>query len=195
MKMEANNTKPKIRAYMAGPDVFFPEAIENAAIVKKLCEKYDIEALIPLDNEVPHTNDKTQISTDIFEKNVRLLESSDIVIANLSPFRGPSADVGTVWEIGFGYAQKKPIFAFTNDTREYKHRVTADGMAIEDFGNIDNTMIDKSIVKIFDSLENTLKSEALSKTLFLLQRQKMDEFVEKEILTPNVPKNHAKVKM
>lgn len=193
--MASNNNKPKIRAYMAGPDVFFPNAIENAAVVRELCEKYDIEALIPLDNEVQHTNDKVQISTDIFEKNVKLLESADIVIANLSPFRGPSADVGTVWEIGFGYAQKKPIFAFTNDTREYKYRVNADGMAIEDFGNIDNTMIDKSIVKIFDSLESTLKSEALSKTLFLLSRQKMDAIIDTEFLTPNTPKRNYKAKL
>ncbi len=175
-----NDNSIRVKAYMAGPDVFFKNAIENAAIVKELCNKYGIEALIPLDNEVPHTNEKSKISEDIFTKNVNLLESADVVIANLSPFRGPSADVGTVWEIGFGYAQKKPIYAFTNDNREYKYRVSPDGMAIEDFGNIDNTMIDKSIVAIMNSLEEVLKSEIF--------QNKMDEIRSIKKINNNIEK-------
>lgn len=182
-------TSIKIKAYMAGPDVFFANAIENAVIVRDLCNKYGIEALIPLDNEVPHTNEKAKISEDIFTKNVNLLESADIVIANLSPFRGPSADVGTVWEIGFGYAQKKPIYAFTNDNREYKYRVMPDGMAIEDFGNIDNTMIDKSIISIMNSLEDILKSEIFQNKIEEMRKLKKNETIIEKKSLPDYIKN------
>jgi len=180
----------KIRAYMAGPDVFHPQAKENAEIVRDLCAKYGIVALIPLDNEVEFSQDKNKISTDIFQKNVELLNSADIVIANMTPFRGPSADVGTVWEIGFAYAKEKPIFAFTDDLRQYKERVVDyldkvgnDGLAVEDFGNVDNTMIDKSVKDVKNKLLEVLESIPFKNSMFLIRKQKAEELIEKADLT------------
>jgi len=42
--------RPKL--YLAGPEVFLPEAIEIGRIKKDLCARYGIEGLYPFDNEV-----------------------------------------------------------------------------------------------------------------------------------------------
>ncbi len=45
------------------------------------------------------------------------------MIANITPFQGPSADVGTAFEMGFMRALGKPIFAYSNDARPFSERV------------------------------------------------------------------------
>ena len=72
------------------------------------------------------------------------------MVVNLTPFRGPSADVGSAYEMGFMRALGRPIFAYANDDRPFLDRVAAfcggalrqrstgehedpDGMAIEPF--------------------------------------------------------------
>jgi nucleoside 2-deoxyribosyltransferase len=82
----------------------------------------------------------------------------DLIIANLTPFRGPSADVGTVFELGFMTALDKPAFGYSNCSQSFVKRLTklsangprrrtdgqlADdqGLAIEDFDMFDNLML------------------------------------------------------
>lgn len=185
-----------LRAYMAGPDVFHPDAKANAEIVRVLCEKHGIVALIPLDNEVPTNNSKSKISEDIYLKNKNLMDSADIFIVNMTPFRGPSTDVGTAFEIGYAAAKDIPVFAFTSDMREYKVRVEEymkhagnDGQAIEDFGNIDNTMLDKSIVEIKNKLEAVLDSPKFKSCVFLLRKQKEELANNAEVIVSQERQN------
>ena len=51
-------------------------------------------------------------------------------------------------EIGYAIGVGKQVFCYSSDGRELKHRITEDfphllndGMAIEDFGRLDNLMI------------------------------------------------------
>jgi nucleoside 2-deoxyribosyltransferase len=41
------------------------------------------------------------------------------MIVNLTPFRGPSADVGSAYEMGFMRALGRPIFAYSHDARPF----------------------------------------------------------------------------
>jgi len=79
------------------------------------------------------------------------------VIANLTPFRGPSADAGTVYEIGFARALGRPVFGYANVAERFTERTRAftasnegacdaDGLLIEQFGLFDNLMIEAAIV-------------------------------------------------
>jgi nucleoside 2-deoxyribosyltransferase len=81
------------------------------------------------------------------------MDNCDLIVANMTPFRGPSMDVGTAFELGYMAAQGKPIFAYTNDDRLYSDRVTkikpdldANGMSIELFQMHDNLMLEGAIV-------------------------------------------------
>ena len=153
----------RLKCYLAGPDVFLPDAIEIGRVKKRLCAEYGFEGLYPFDNEVPAHTRGERIDAIIYRANMAMIRSADFGIANLTPFRGPSADVGTVFELGVLVGHGKPVFAYSNDTDTLLERVrkAADatfdddrkawcdgfGMAIEDHGNADNLMIDMALAE------------------------------------------------
>lgn len=146
--------------YIAGPDVFFPNARELAEEARATAQKYGLVALIPTDNEVKEGT-KQEMSKAIFQANVQMIDSADAVVANISPFRGPSADSGTVWEIGYARGKGKPVVAFSGDNGDYKSRVQdfPDGNMIEDFENVDNLMIAECLTgDVHKSIEDALKA-------------------------------------
>ena len=44
-----------------------------------------------------------------------MMDAADAIIANLTPFRGPSADAGTVYELGYMAGRGKLCLAYSND--------------------------------------------------------------------------------
>jgi nucleoside 2-deoxyribosyltransferase len=139
--------------------VFLPEAHEMGAVKKRLCARYGLESVYPLEAELSLEGDRV-LSRAIFDANVATIRRCDSVIANLTPFRGPSADAGTVFEVGMAFALGKPVFGYANMTGDYRRRVeavhgpvlergatffAADGMSVEDFGLPDNLMIVEAI--------------------------------------------------
>lgn len=148
------------RVYLAGPEVFHPRALELAKMKKDICAAYKLEGVFPLDNELDVDSYllKHQAGLAIGDANEKLIQSSNIIIANLTPFRGPSADVGTVYEVGYGRALGKRVFGYSNVPQLFESRTrefagggstAADefGMSFEDFGMHDNLMIETGIVR------------------------------------------------
>ena len=90
----------KKKIYLAGFDVFYPNALEVLDKKKKLCEKYGFIGLAPLDNEVDFSQDKAVIREVIYKANIRLMNEADIFCVNLNTFRHGEPDSGTVFEIG-----------------------------------------------------------------------------------------------
>ncbi len=149
---------PSPRIYLAGPEVFLPDAAAIGLRKKMLCEKSGFVGLFPLDNELAGAVDG--IDEKIFAANVVLMREADAGIFNLTPFRGVNADPGTAFELGFFAALGKPVFAYTNNAENYFDRVAAafgahrtpdgdfrddDSLAIEHFGNADNLMLDAAL--------------------------------------------------
>jgi len=148
---------PKI--YLAGPDVFLPNAGSVAEAKLKLCESYGFTGVSPLDNEIDvSVLSKREAALRISKANEETIRGCQLLIANLTPFRGPSADVGTAYEMGFARALGIPVFAYTNSEGTLLERlrrqpgfgVSARGsgkfediycMAIENFDLTDNLML------------------------------------------------------
>lgn len=130
--------KPKI--YLAGPDVFRENAIGYGKFLKDLCTRVGAIGLFPFDNEINPPDSKL-----IFEANFKMIQECDAVVANVSPFRGPSVDPGTAWELGAAYALGKKIVTYSDELNDYKDRAqkyaTQPYINIEDFGLHDNLMI------------------------------------------------------
>lgn len=142
-------TPTRARVYTAGPAVFFSDLAERIASAHRTAEAHGLEAVVPGDVlDRPAGFPATPTMVDIYRLNVDRILRSDAVVADLTPFRGPSADVGTVWEIGFAVALGKPVFGYTSDTREYRDKVTPDGFRVEDYGALDNLMIAASIESV-----------------------------------------------
>ena len=127
--------------YLAGPDVFLPDAAKIGARKQALCREYGIEGLFPLDTDAAADGD----AAGIFRANVNLLRRADAGLFNLTPFRSPSADPGTVWELGFMYALGKPVFGYSGVRGDFADRVAPDGYAVERFGLPDNLMVAEAV--------------------------------------------------
>lgn len=149
------------KIYFAGPDVFKPNAKEIGTDLKNLVKEYGFEGHYPLDNEVIESN-KHILGCMIYNINVNMIKSCDIVLANLEPFRGPSADCGTVWECAFAKGLGKKVFGYNTSLTSYKSKVLNklphDGMLIEDFNTWDNIMLvhslDANFHNIYDAITN-----------------------------------------
>lgn len=140
------------RVYLAGPEVFLPNALAVGEAKKSVCALYRLVGLFPLDNEIAASGEPYQVGIEIYRGNVGLLESADAVVANLTPFRGPHADPGTAFELGYAAARNLVRVAYSTDPRLVRQRIPArsgdaeardaDGLQIEDFGMRDNLMLE-----------------------------------------------------
>ena len=153
------------RIYLAGPDVFFPEAEEIARARKAFLAELGLEGLFPLDNQILAAT-PAETSAAIFRSNCEMMDSADASLANLEPFRGPSADAGTCFEVGYFFAQRKPVVGYSRDLSQYREKVHAHGWSrqpdaaadrlgheIEDFEATDNLMITEAVAAILPTFE------------------------------------------
>lgn len=143
MRTPNNETCAK-KVYLAGPDVFRPDAKEHGQLLVTILANRGLQGLYPLDNEINLTGNKLQDGKVIAEANVQMIQQCDGVLANLQPFRGPSADVGTVWECAYAKALGKIVVGYGFGV-DYRYNVIGkiphDGMFVEDFNVWDNIML------------------------------------------------------
>jgi nucleoside 2-deoxyribosyltransferase len=165
--MPKSSHPPKI--YLAGPEVFLrdPEEIGRAKVA--VCALHGLDGRFPL--AADGSAEQTPLSLEecgyaIFRANEALMRECDALIANLTPLRGPSMDVGTAFEIGFMSGLGRPVFGYTNshlplfdrtlkfDRKGFRRRKGAgpgvvfedtDQLAVEQFGFVDNLMIDGAL--------------------------------------------------
>jgi nucleoside 2-deoxyribosyltransferase len=141
------------KIYLAGPDVFLPDAIAIGRRKVEICRVHGLIGLYPLDNKVDLG--ATDASLQIYKGNEAMMDGCDAIIANLTPFRGPGADAGTVYELGYMAGRGKLCLGYCNDPAVYADRVRritgvleqdgrlvdAEGLIVEDFGLPDNLMM------------------------------------------------------
>ena len=143
------------RVYLAGPDVFLPDAEAAGARLKAVCLRHGLEGVYPLDAGIRRREREPAAlyARRLSEGAVLLLHGCHGMLANVTPFRGPSADVGTVWDMAYAHACRKPIVAYSDDAREYKERVVPDGLLVEDYGLGDSPKLVFSVLGTVRSIE------------------------------------------
>jgi nucleoside 2-deoxyribosyltransferase len=144
---------PAMKIYLAGPDVFLPDAREIGKRKVEICARHGLRGLYPLDNAVDPAAERTSVA--IFRGCETMMDEADAIIANLTPFRGAGADPGTAYELGYMAARGKLCLGYSNDPALYADRVRRsskvnardgrliddDGLLVEDFGLTDNLML------------------------------------------------------
>ena len=151
-----------MRVYLAGPDVFLPAPADRGAALKSVCARHGLAGVFPLDplEDEPAAWAGLPEWQRIARRNEAHIRGCAALIANLTPFRGPSADVGTVFEIGFARALGLPVFGWSGCADPFSERTRrlpgaqcdpdgtwrdGEGMAVEAFGCCENLMIDGAI--------------------------------------------------
>jgi nucleoside 2-deoxyribosyltransferase len=147
-----------IKAYLAGPDVFLPRALEHARLKVEICARHGIVGRPPLNEDVDSLaalsdNDAWRA---IFRKDLEMMEGCDLVIANLTPFRGASADAGTLVELGWFLGRGRPVFGYSNTATLFAERSRRQveaapdplpGLSVEGFGLPDNLMVPGAVLE------------------------------------------------
>jgi nucleoside 2-deoxyribosyltransferase len=130
--------------YLAGPEIFHPNSRRLAEAKIALCARYGLVGVFPADDG-PHLAGDAR---GIYRANLARLDACQGVLANLSPFRGPHADPGTVYEVALALSRGLPVAAYTGTPGDLKARIPEgarrgadiDGLEIEDFGLPENLM-------------------------------------------------------
>jgi nucleoside 2-deoxyribosyltransferase len=143
------------RVYLAGPEVFLPNAKVVGAAKARLCAEAGFEGCFPLDAALALEGlSPAEQARQIFAACETMMRTCDFAIANCTPFRGVSMDAGTAYEVGFMRALGRPVFGYTNAGGSYAERahvyrrhgiLAADcdrpDVEIENFGEAENLMI------------------------------------------------------
>ena len=146
--------------YLAGPEVFLPDAAALSEAKRSICALHGATGIFPTEPVTcPEADAATEAWYAIYLRNEAHIRRADALIANLTPFRGPSADPGTVYELGFMRALGRPVAGYSNAAATFLDRTRgflgaaarpraegewedAEGLHIESFGLHDNLMID-----------------------------------------------------
>ena len=158
--------RPEI--YLAGPEVFLPDPLARAAEMKEACRRLGAIGWFPLDNQHGVEDaDPDVMAANISRADEALIGRCDALVANMAPFRGPSMDAGTCYEMGLAKGLGKLVVGYTTDWRRLGEKVgatatlvrdgawwrDAEGMLCRDFGLIDNLMMVKGAAAVLGSFE------------------------------------------
>ncbi len=159
-----------MKLYLAGPEVFLPDAVDVGRRKLALCRAFGFTGLYALETPAPEALEITapealeitapaaRDASGIYQTCLAMMRQADAAIANLTPFRGSGADPGTAMEVGFLIASGKPVWGYSNVAETLEDRVRADagarltrdadggwrdqdGLAIEPFGLAENLML------------------------------------------------------
>jgi nucleoside 2-deoxyribosyltransferase len=150
------------RVYLAGTNVFRPNAKAHLASLAALCERHGLTPLLPTDDCASEAD--APLTRRIYESNTQMLRSADGVLADLQEWRGHEPDSGTAFEVGFAAALELPIVGYGAPVDCYADRVSKtricerdalgmlrecdSQMAVEDFGMPLNLMLGCSAVLV-----------------------------------------------
>ncbi len=153
------------RVYLSGPDIFLPNSKNIDSNKKSICERYGMAAVSQLDIEGDRLfNGDASLAGEIFEQTQALIKNCDLLVANMSPFRGPSLEVGTALEIGFMLGLGKPVLGYSLNNEDYAARLmrlhdvfelplneasgdlqAPDGLVVENFGLCEGALVSGAV--------------------------------------------------
>lgn len=157
-------TSSALKLYLAGPEVFLPDARAILDAKAALTRDYGFDPICPGDLTIPPAPTKHQFGLNISEVDEGFMNRADGVIANLTPFRGIAADPGTVFELGYMCGAGKIVACYSNVRATHYERTAdfyggavhlaedgrkraPDGTMLEDFEMIDNLMLHGGVVR------------------------------------------------
>lgn len=179
MFVDKNGVVRRPVAYLAGPDMFWPNGDEIGAHYVELSHKYGIDGIYPpnpaRDDEfkdyVPKDDSREEKEKRGFIHDINHVRRSDMIIANLNDFRrGQEPDSGTCVECGAAYALGQRCYAFVDDARPMVERFTGakhqneegkwvdeNGCTIEDFDYPLNLMFSVPFTIVEGTMEDAMK--------------------------------------
>jgi nucleoside 2-deoxyribosyltransferase len=133
--------------YLAGPDVFLPESAEIGRRKQAICARLGLEGVYPGEGVDLDALPESAHAQALFEACIAMMDRCVGGLCNLTPFRGPSADVGTAFEMGYLFARGVPVLGYTAHVHDYADRVGDSEHMVEGFGLADNLMLEGPMLR------------------------------------------------
>jgi nucleoside 2-deoxyribosyltransferase len=133
--------------YLAGPDVFLPDSAAIGRQKQAICARHGLVGLSPGEGIDLDALPQSEHARALFEGCVAMMDRCVAGLANLTPFRGPSADVGTAFEMGYLFGRGFPVFGYTAHVDDYATRVDDEAHLVEAFGLADNLMLEGPMLR------------------------------------------------
>ncbi|MDE2604689.1 MAG: nucleoside 2-deoxyribosyltransferase [Burkholderiales bacterium] len=162
---------PRLRLYLAGPDVFRPDAAGHGRRLVALCARHGFDAVFPLDPSLPAGVPWPEAARRIYAADVAHIAACDAVLANLDFFRGAEPDSGTCFEVGYAVARGKPVIGYVPEAGSFAERIRqrhpqvagvgpadAAGWLLEEFGLPLNLMLGVSCRIVVGGVEAALEA-------------------------------------
>jgi len=130
------------KIYIAGPlfNVHEKKYLEDTA---EVLEGAGFDCFLPhrdqtgIDPEELKNNEMSQETKDIiFQTDIEALKGADLIVALVT---GQDIDSGTASEIGFMFANNKPVLAITAEERRYRNLFT-EGMFTSSVSNVEDLL-------------------------------------------------------
>ena len=133
--------------YLAGPDVFLPESAEIGRRKQEICAQHGFIGVYPGEGVDLDALPESEHAQALFDGCIEMMDGCVGGLCNLTPFRGPSADVGTAFEMGYLFARGVPVIGYTGHTHDYEARVGDGEHMVEGFGLADNLMLEGPMLR------------------------------------------------
>lgn len=174
------------KIYLAGPEIFLiKKDIDINEEKRKICRKYNLKPIIPTDGLKTDKGKSEELAKSIFNHCIKNIDESDLLLANITPFRGTSADAGTAFEIGYALGTNKKIVSYTNNNKSILRRIqTIDNINIyndlkldsnnyfiEDFNKQDNLMLTESSTLLVYDNNDIFNLETFEKTIYFISKK------------------------
>lgn len=151
-----------LSVYLAGPEVFLPNARQQIDRKIALTRAAGLVPIAPGDLTIEPQPTKRRVGHAISAVDETMMDSADAIIANLTPYRGVSADTGTCFELGYMCARGKLVYGYTNLAPDLRDRLIgyydgkvhvdadgvlrgSDGLTIDDVDMSDSLMMQGGI--------------------------------------------------
>lgn len=135
---EGDAAPSRRHVYLAGYEVFFSpnEVVIFSEKKRAICEAHGLVGYFPGDLELREGSghQDEHRARAIYELDLGMMRQCGSIVANLTPFRGPSADAGTCWELGHFVGAGKLALAYTNERRPYEDRFRPEATAEDGCG-------------------------------------------------------------
>lgn len=136
-KSDDRTKKPGARpvVYLSGLERYDRDGAEKYEIMKKICDKYGMDAYSPMDWAEGVTKVETEnpytAAANLLDNYQQHIRNCDLIVADLNNYKGfeCSNDVG--FECGMGFQLGKKLYGYMDDTSPVKYRIPHLGEELE----------------------------------------------------------------
>ena len=133
---------PPWKVYVAGAWPFENNWLEIADRIRALCIENNLEPifLAPDEGNRPTFTNPWSTKSYIFHHHDQQLQASNVIIANLNPFKGYEPDCGTAWECGAAYMYGHKMYGYMDSLAPLIHKIPnvvgEDGRHYDMYGSV-----------------------------------------------------------